>query len=116
MKYANGFWGMITPGGADDAWIRTTSNGIIPYQSGNAGSGHQSLGTSTWYFSDAYIDAVHGNLDGKSTYTDYLNIVATNEIRFNASTKPSSAMDLYIGYVWSDGNSDAKINSYIFEN
>jgi len=116
MKYANGFWGMITPGGADDAWIRTTSNGIIPYQSGNAGSGHQSLGTSTWYFSDAYIDSVHGNLDGKSTYTDYLNIVATNEIRFNASTKPSSAMDLYIGYVWSDGNGDAKINSYIFQN
>ena len=72
----------------------------------------------------SYIDT-SGNFSGNAatattatnaTYTNHLNIVATNEIRFNASTKPSSAMDLYIGYVWSDGNGDAKINSYIFEN
>lgn len=110
------YWGMASPSNDSSVWIRTTSLGIIPYQSGAAGSGHQSIGTSTWYFSNAYIDTVHGNLDGKSTYTDYLNIVATNEIRFNASTKPSCAMDLYIGYTWSDGNGDAKINSYIFQN
>ena len=72
----------------------------------------------------SYIDT-SGNFSGNAatsttatnaTYTNYLNIVATNEIRFNASTKPSSAMDLYIGYCWSDGNGDAKINSYIFDN
>ena len=72
----------------------------------------------------SYIDT-SGNFSGNAatattatnaTYTNHLNIVATNEIRFNASTKPSSAMDLYIGYVWSDGNGDAKINSYIFQN
>ena len=32
------------------------------------------------------------------------------------STKPSSAVDLHIGYAWSDGSKDAKINGYRFEN
>lgn len=69
----------------------------------------------------SYIDT-SGNFSGNAatsttaTNANYVNIVATNEIRFNASTKPSSAMDLYIGYCWSDGNGDAKINSYIFQN
>ena len=69
----------------------------------------------------SYIDT-SGNFSGNAatattaTNATYINIVATNEIRFNASTKPSSAMDLYIGYTWSDGNGDAKINSYIFQN
>lgn len=61
MTYANGFWGMGSPDGEDNVWIRTTSLGIIPYQSGGLGSGHNSLGTSTWYFSNAYIDTVNSN-------------------------------------------------------
>lgn len=63
---ANGYWGMR---GADngDSWIRTTSSGIIPVQSGGAGSGHCSIGTSSWYFSTAYIDNVYGKLNGSCT-------------------------------------------------
>ena len=57
---ANGFWGMCSPDGENNVWVRTTTQGLIPYQSGAAGSGHQSLGTSTWYFSAAYIDNVYG--------------------------------------------------------
>lgn len=56
----NGFWGMRTPDGKNN-WIRTPDNGLIPYMSGSAGNGHSSLGTSTWYFSTAYIDNVYGN-------------------------------------------------------
>lgn len=60
----NGYYGLARPDGNDTDWIRSTVNGLIPYQSGIAGDGHSSLGTSTWYFSEAYIDFVHGSLKG----------------------------------------------------
>lgn len=63
---ANGHWGMKTAENGDD-WIRTTTLGIIPYQPGNAGSGHSGLGTSRWYFSYAYIDNIYGTLNGHAT-------------------------------------------------
>lgn len=64
-EYGNSFWGMRTPDGGND-WIRTPNNGLIPYVSGGAGGGHSSLGTSTWYFSTAYIDKVYGSLKGNA--------------------------------------------------
>ena len=67
LKYANGYWGLTDPSGGDADWTRTTSLGIIPYQSGGAGSGHQSLGTSSWYFLSAYIDTVYGSLSGNAS-------------------------------------------------
>lgn len=57
---ANGYWGMADPSSNTGVWIRTTNQGIIPYQSGGAGNGHQSLGTSAWYFRAAYIDNIYG--------------------------------------------------------
>lgn len=51
-----------------------------------------------------------------ATYSYYPKIVASNEIRFDVSTKPSTATNLHIGYKWSDGSSDAKITRYIFDN
>lgn len=59
-EYANGFWGITSPDGENNVWIRTTTQGIIPYQNGGAGSGHCNLGTSSWYFANAYIDNIHG--------------------------------------------------------
>ena len=56
---ANGYWGMATPDKNTSSWIRTSSQGLLPYQSGSIGSGHQGLGTSSWYFADAYIDNVN---------------------------------------------------------
>lgn len=70
---ANGYWGMARPDSNTSGWIRTTSSGIIPYQSGGRGAGHCGLGTSSWYFSSAYIDTVHGNLDGTATNADKLD-------------------------------------------
>lgn len=70
---ANGYWGMARPDSNTSGWIRTTSAGIIPYQSGGRGAGHCGLGTSSWYFSSAYIDTVHGNLDGTATNADKLD-------------------------------------------
>jgi len=56
---ANGYYGMAKPDGSASDWIRTTSSGIIPYQSGSRGSGHSALGTSSWYFSSSYIDHMY---------------------------------------------------------
>ena len=68
VKKANGFWGLQTPKSdgtwIDSDWIRTTTQGIIPYQSGGASAGHQSLGTSSWYFATAYIQNIYGYLNG----------------------------------------------------
>ena len=50
------YYGMADPDGTTTNWIRTTEQGIIPYESGSLGSGHQSLGTATWYFKNSYID------------------------------------------------------------
>ena len=64
---ANGYIGMAKPDGSASDWIRTTSAGIIPYQSGGRGSGHGGLGTSSWYFSSSYVDNTYCN---KSTIAD----------------------------------------------
>lgn len=56
---ANGYYGMAGPDGTASDWIRTTTLGLIPYQSGGSGSGHCGLGTSSWYFSYAYIDSIY---------------------------------------------------------
>lgn len=57
-KFANGYWG-LAPNGDASQWCRTTNQGIIPYQGGNRGGGHQYLGTSTWYFAQSYIDHMY---------------------------------------------------------
>ena len=62
LTSANGYWGMTDPDGntSSSCWIRTTQAGIIPYQSGGRGSGHNYVGTDSWYFSQGYIDNIHG--------------------------------------------------------
>ena len=59
--------GMRGLNGSTSSWVRTTSAGILPSQSGAAGSGHCGLGTSTWYFATAYIDNIYGKLNGNCT-------------------------------------------------
>lgn len=74
---ANGYYGMGTPNGATDQWIRTTSVGIIPYQEGSAGSGHCSIGTNKWYFQKAFIDTVYGTLSGNASSASKLATART---------------------------------------
>lgn len=176
----NGYYGLARPDGNDTDWIRSTVNGLIPYQSGIAGDGHSSLGTSTWYFSEAYIDFVHGSLKGtadraicddegnkiSSTYlkatstefdsitvgnmivngtarfvnglmgtltgnvignvsgsasyatssdtANYINLVATNEIRFYKNQFKGGTV--HFGYRWADGSTSPLITEYRFNN
>lgn len=176
----NGYYGLARPDGNDTDWIRSTVNGLIPYQSGIAGDGHSSLGTSTWYFSEAYVDFIHGSLKGtadravcddegnkiSSTYlkatstefdsitvgnmivngtarfvnglmgtltgnvignvsgsasyatssdtANYINLVATNEIRFYKNQFKGGTV--HFGYRWSDGSTSPLITEYRFNN
>lgn len=63
--YANGYYGMTRPDGDTGDWIRTTTNGIIPYQSGGSGS----LGSDTWFFNKANIRSItqRNTLDATTT-------------------------------------------------
>lgn len=60
-KLLNSYYGMTAPNNADNVWIRTTQQGIIPYQSGGRTGGHQSLGTSSWYFQSGYVQNMYVN-------------------------------------------------------
>jgi len=64
--YANGYYGLRDAAGSTSNWIRTTVNGMIPYQSGGSGS----LGTTSWPFNtvNAKNVFVHTRLSvGKSS-------------------------------------------------
>lgn len=54
------YYGMASPTLADNVWIRTTTLGIIPYESGGLGSGHGGIGTSSWHFSYMHCDTYNG--------------------------------------------------------
>ena len=102
---ANGYYGMTRPDGNTSDWIRTTTAGIIPYQSGGAGGGHCGIGTSSWYFSNAYIDTVNcvnasvsGHIDVGgyiqssnliNTYFEYQSNRGSVDWRFGAATGTS---------------------------
>ncbi len=99
---ANGYWGMAKPDGTTADWIRTTSNGIIPYQSGGSGNGHSRLGTSSWYFSEAYIDTIYGKLSGNASTATKLQTARTvsggTDITVNFSYDGSGNSSASIGY------------------
>lgn len=56
--------------GTTNAWVKigkaNTSYGLLPSQSGGAGSGHNYIGTSSWYWKYAYIDEIYGHLNGNA--------------------------------------------------
>ncbi len=93
---ANGYYGMTRPDGNTSDWIRTTTAGIIPYQSGGAGAGHCGIGTSSWYFSNAYIDTVNcvntnasGYLQANgliNTFSEYQSQKGNRDWRFGSAT------------------------------
>ena len=85
---ANGYTGMAKNDGNTSDWIRTTSAGIIPYQSGSAGSGHCGLGTSSWYFSTAYIDTVNSVKTYGAVWNDYAELFPRAEGDDETTTEP----------------------------
>lgn len=68
---ANGYWGMGRPDGNTSDYIRTTQNGIIPYQSNGSGS----VGTTAWPFSYMHSRSY-----------------SSRRSEYNASTTPSGSL------------------------
>ncbi|QPG06968.1 tail fiber domain-containing protein [Salinimonas marina] len=60
QKNKNGYYGLMS-GSTDGNWVRTTANGLIPYQSG----GTSALGTSGWPFHDLHTK--NGHIDELNT-------------------------------------------------
>lgn len=63
LTTVNGYQGFTLNDGTTSSWIRTTSSGIIPYQTANSswGSANSALGTSAWRFANGYIKEVYCN-------------------------------------------------------
>ena len=96
----NGYWGMADHDGSDSNWIRTTTVGIIPYQSGGAGGGHCGLGTSSWYFSNAYIDTVN-----------CVNASVSGHIDVGGYIQSSNLINTYFEYQSNRGSVDWRFGS-----
>lgn len=84
MNYANGYWGMGDPDGVATNWIRTTTQGIIPYQSG----GHGSIGTSSWPFNEGYFKYL--TVPNAHTTTNAVNVTGgmrlSNTLRIGSTS------------------------------
>lgn len=56
-KTLNGYDGLVFADNTDTNYIRTTKNGIIPYQSG----GYSSVGVSSWRFANGFFNTINTN-------------------------------------------------------
>ena len=66
------YYGLITPAGDDDRWLRITSSGLIPYKkstSETAIESNSSLGTSQWHFGNVYASWNHAGVNYKNFST-----------------------------------------------
>ena len=68
LTTANGYPGLTHNDGSTTEWVRSTTNGLIPYASGGASS---SLGTSAWQWKEVH---------GKNMYVDGRNIGALSVV------------------------------------
>ena len=93
MVIDNGYFALMPTSGSN-GWIKIgTSNidyGLLPSQSGNAGSGHNSLGAGSWYWKYAYIDEIYGtlngNITGSASYLSCPNLSTEADIPTNGTT------------------------------
>lgn len=115
---ANGYPGMSVNGNTYE-WIRTSANGIIPYQSGNVGNGHGSIGTSSWYFANAYIDSINCKglclpqngtswIGGKTSTSCIYNVNAQS----TSSYHPMMRINSSSGNVWNIGGLADSVGFY----
>ena len=63
LTTANGYQGFTLNDGTTSNWIRTTTSGIIPYQTANSSwdSANSALGTSAWRFANGYVKEIYCN-------------------------------------------------------
>lgn len=111
------YWGVIDPNGADNEYIRTTTAGIIPFNT----SGGSTLGTSSWRFG-----AVHANhyYNDFGVDLDEVNILWQGNMYMTANhtatlSKARSAQPngiVMIFRVYNSGNPYGKVSCFVPKN
>ena len=87
----------IIPSSGSNNWIKVglanDSYGLLPSQSGAAGSGHNYLGTSSWYWKYLYVDSAYcgtvyasGNTNAKFTTDRCTSYAANGTVGIHSST------------------------------
>lgn len=99
---SNGYPALLRGDGSSN-WIRisnSSSYGLLPNQSGGAGSGHGYLGTSSWYFKYAYIDQIYGylngNISGSASYASNADKVDGYHIAVQSSAGTDSSTIYFV--------------------
>ena len=96
VKSANGYNGLALEDGSDTDYVRTTKNGLIPYQSGS----YSNIGTSSWRFTNGFFHYVNANKFA----------VNSGEIDFNGTAgKINFFNDDYLKY--NDDNNEYQFTS-----
>lgn len=57
VKNLNSYDGLAFEDGTDMSYVRTTKNGLLPYQSG----GYSNIGSSSWRFANGYYNSINTN-------------------------------------------------------
>lgn len=103
LNYNFGYWGMLCPGWNNTDYIRSSVNGLIPYQSDST-NGYSNLGTSGWPFKNVYTKSA----TIKKTYVDYISANNTynddKRIKFywgEGTTNPSGFGGSVCAELWS---------------
>ncbi len=73
-EFKFGYWGLMNPDGNTNGWIRTTSSGLLPYQSGVTSG----IGSAYWRFNTGYFNLLYANR---------LEFLADKYIEYDASDK-----------------------------
>lgn len=131
----NSYQGFAFDDGTDTGYIRTTQNGILPYQSG----GYSNIGTSSWRFASGYFNTLNTNkiivdkgeikFDGASGKINFNNddILSyndeTNEFTFTSDGSKSKSRVcvgvIEVGgkriYIGSSFPSDARTNDILIQ-
>lgn len=100
----------LLPANGSNNWIKigtsNTSYGLLPSASGGAGSGHNYIGTSSWYWKYAYIDEIHGTLKGnadtatKATQDGSGNVITSTYLKLSGGTMTGIITSSYKSSTW----------------
>lgn len=94
-----GYNTLIASDGSTNGWIKigtaNTSYGLLPSQSGNAGNGHNYIGSSGWYWKYAYIDEIHGSLLGTASYASNVGAAGTAGTNYVTASKVIATCNWY---------------------
>lgn len=125
-NYFNGYSGLTHSDGSVSNWMRTTVNGLIPFESGGNSS---SLGKSGWPFKNGYFKTLYSDdiylANGTSVYgkntsgsnVSMMGISSDNNLFIGAATEPQfDYTNIYAGsWIQLSANRTGDITSHVLQ-